>query len=204
MKPLPRRAVLTASVALLAAGGGIGAWLALRPAAGGPAGDAVAIGGPFSLIDGHGATVTDRDLRGSYLLIYFGYTFCPDVCPTTLAALAAALGDMGAAAAQVRPVFITVDPWRDTPAVVRDYVAAFSPRLTGLTGTPAQIAAVEREYRVYAARHVTGPGPGDYSMDHTSLIYLMDPRGRFVALVAADQPPGQMAADIESHLARTT
>lgn len=197
LPPLPRRRVLAAAGAVLGLAAGAGAWLVLRPGAG----DAgLAIGGPFTLTDGNGRVVTDASLRGRYALIYFGYTYCPDVCPTTLNALAAALVELGPKGDRVTPVFITVDPARDTPPVVRSYVAAFSPRLVGLTGTPAQIAKVEREYRVYAARHVTGPGPGDYTMDHTSLIYLMDPRGRFVAVVRADQPPQAMAADITSHL----
>ncbi len=197
LPPLPRRRLLAASAAVLILAGGAGAWSLLRPGAG----DAgLSIGGPFSLTDAEGRSVTDRDLRGRYLLVYFGYTFCPDVCPTTLNTLASALSDMGPEADRLTPVFITVDPWRDTPKVIRDYVTAFSPRLRGLTGTPSQIEAVEREYRVYAARHVTGPGPNDYSMDHTSLLYLMDPRGRFVAVIRADQTPAGMAADIQSHL----
>ncbi len=197
LPPLPRRSVLAASAAALGLAAGAGIWLALGPR---DSDAGAAIGGPFTLTDGDGRTVTDRDLRGRYLLVYFGYTFCPDVCPTTLNALAGALTAMGRDADRVTPVFITVDPERDTPSVLRSYVAAFSPRLRGLTGTPAQIATVEREYRVYAARHVTGPGPGDYSMDHTSLIYLMDPRGRFVSVVRADQAPAEMAADISRHL----
>ncbi len=194
---LPRRRVLAAGAAALGVVAAGGIFLALRPDDG-QAG--FAIGGPFTLTGSHGETVTDRDLRGRFALIYFGYTFCPDVCPTTLNTLATALGAMGPEANRITPVFITVDPQRDTPAVLRSYVAAFSPRLRGFTGTPAQIAAVEREYRVYAARHVTGPGPGDYTMDHTSLIYLMDPQGRFVTVIRADQTPAEMAADIQSHL----
>jgi protein SCO1/2 len=155
-----------------------------------------AIGGPFTLTDPAGRSVTERDLRGRYALIYFGYTYCPDVCPTTLTDLAGALHDLGAKADRVTPVFITVDPRRDTPKVMGQYTAAFSPRLLGLTGTPAQIAQVEAEYGVYAARQVTGPGADDYTMAHSSLLYLMAPNGRFLAPIAADQSPAQMAAAI--------
>lgn len=197
LPPLQRRGVLAAAGGVVAVVAAAGGWLLLRPGSG-TAG--LAIGGRFTLTDGAGRSVSDHSLLGRWLLIYFGYTYCPDVCPTTLNTIAEALARLGAAAARVTPVFITVDPQRDTPAVVAAYVGAFSPRLVGLTGTPAQIAAVEREYRVYAARHVTGPGPGDYTMDHSSLIYLMDPRGRFAAVLPADQTPQELAADLSHYL----
>jgi len=171
-----------------------GAWLYL--ARGTEAGGGLAIGGPFTLIDGAGHTVTDRDLRGRYTLIYFGYTFCPDVCPTTLNEVAAALDKLGPQADRLNAVFITVDPQRDTPAVVHDYTAAFSPRILGLTGTPQQIADVAREYRVYYAPHRTGEGAGDYTVDHSSILYLMDPQGRFVAPIRTDESGAAMAADL--------
>jgi len=145
-----------------------------------------AVGGHFSLVDGQGQTVTDRTFRGKYMLVYFGYTHCPDVCPTTLSDIAAALKQLGPRAARIVPVFITVDPARDTPAVMAHYTALFSPRIVGLTGSAAQIAAVAGKYHVYFARHATGPGPDDYSMDHSSVLYLMGPDGRFVAPIAAD------------------
>ncbi len=156
---------------------------------------ASAIGGPFTLENSAGQTVTDRTYRGKYMLVYFGYTYCPDVCPTTLQAMANALDALGAKANDIAPIFISVDPARDTPAVMKRYTAAFSPRLIGLTGTPQEIAKVAREYHVYYAKHVTGPGPDDYGMDHSSVIYLMDPNGRFVAPVE-EASPQQMAADI--------
>src|SRR5690348_7576378 len=154
------------------------------------------IGGPFTLEDGNGKPVSDTEFRGKYMLIYFGYTYCPDVCPTTLNELADALDHLGAKAAKLQPIFITVDPKRDTPAVVKQYAAAFSPRLLGLTGTPDQIAHVAKEYRVYYAEHRTGPGPNDYSMDHSSVLYLMDPNGKFVAPIRPDENGTEMAADI--------
>jgi protein SCO1/2 len=148
---------------------------------------ALTVGGPFSLIDGDGHPVTDQTWRGKYMLVYFGYTFCPDVCPTTLSAVADALDKMGPKADRLQTLFITVDPKRDTASVVKQYAAAFSPRITGLTGSPDQIAAAAKAYRVYYAEHRTGPGPDDYSMDHSSVLYLMGPDGRFIAPVRADQ-----------------
>jgi len=130
------------------------------------------------------------------MLVYFGYTYCPDVCPTTLSALAAALDKLGPKASELAPIFITIDPRRDTPQVMGRYTAAFSPRLIGLTGTPAEIAKVAKEYWVYYAKHVTGPGPNDYSMDHSSIIYMMGPNGKFIAPVHAESSPADMAADI--------
>ena len=174
---------------------GAAGWFLLRPSAG-----SVEIGGPFALVDGDGKAFTDRDLRGAFALVYFGYTFCPDVCPTTLAAMTAAVDALGVDAARVRPVFITIDPARDTPAKVREYAAAFSPRLVGLTGDAAAIAHAAGEYRVYYAPHRTGPGPGDYTMDHSSVIYLVDPQGQFRAVIRADQPPSDIAAEIRRNL----
>ena len=160
---------------------------------GGPPGG-LAVGGPFSLIDGDGKPVSDQTWRGKYMLVYFGYTFCPDVCPTTLSTVGDALDRLGAKADRVQPIFITVDPKRDRPAVVKDYAAAFGPRIAGLTGSAEQIAAVAKAYRVYFAEHRNGPGPDDYTMDHSSILYLMGPDGRFVAPIRADQSGPDMAA----------
>ena len=161
---------------------------------------AAQVGGPFTLVDGAGKAVTDQTFRGKFMLVYFGYTFCPDVCPTTLNDVAQALDKLGAKADRVQPLFITVDPARDTPAVIKQYAAAFSPRLQGLTGTADQIAAVAHEYRVYYAPHKTGPNPGDYTMDHSSILYLMDPKGTFVGILRADEGADQMAADLANDL----
>jgi len=154
---------------------------------------ALTVGGPFSLIDGDGKPVTDQSWRGKYMLVYFGYTYCPDVCPTTLTNLADAMDKLGAKADRVQPLFITVDPKRDTPPVVKQYAAAFGPRMIGLTGSADQIAAVAKEYRVYYAEHRTGPGPDDYSMDHSSVLYLMGPDGQFIAPLRADEDGAAMA-----------
>jgi protein SCO1/2 len=166
-----------------------GAYLFLS--GGQPAG--LTVGGPFSLIDGDGHPVTDQTWRGKYMLVYFGYTYCPDVCPTTLSAVADALDKMGAKADRIQPLFITVDPKRDKPSVVKQYAAAFSPRLIGLTGSPEQIATAAKGYRVYYAEHRTGPGPDDYSMDHSSVLYLMGPDGKFIEPVRADQSGSEIA-----------
>lgn len=180
-------------VAVLIMGTGAFVWLS-----GG--GSASLVGGPFTLEDGAGKQVTDRDFRGKYMLVYFGYTFCPDVCPTTLNEVSDAIDHLGAKANELQPIFITVDPKRDTPAVVKQYTAAFSPKLIGLTGTPEQIAAVAKAYRVYYAEHRTGPGPNDYSMDHSSILYLMGPDGKFIAPVRADESGKDMAADLSKLL----
>jgi protein SCO1/2 len=158
---------------------------------------ALTVGGPFSLIDGDGKPVTDQTWHGKYMLVYFGYTYCPDVCPTTLTNVAAAMDKLGPKADQIQPLFITVDPERDTPAVVKQFAAAFSPRLIGLTGSPEQIATAAKEYRVYYAKHVTGPGPNDYSMDHSSVLYLMGRDGKFIAPLRADQDGPEIAAQLK-------
>jgi protein SCO1/2 len=174
---------------------GSGGFLWLNGGSGG--GNPMGIGGPFVLQDGNGKPVSDKDFRGKYMLVYFGYTFCPDVCPTTLNAVAEAMDKLGPAAARIQPLFITVDPKRDTPALVKQYVAAFGSSIKGLTGTADEIAKVAREYRVYFAEHRTGPGPNDYSMDHSSVLYLMDPKGGFLAPVRADQTGDEIAANLK-------
>ena len=156
------------------------------------------IGGPFQLVGGDGKLVTDRDFRGRWMLIYFGYTSCPDVCPTTLTQIAAALDRLGPDADKIRPVFITIDPKRDTPNVVREYAAAFSPRLVGLTGSPEQIAKVEADYRVFAAEHRTGNGPNDYTMDHSSILYLAGPDGHLVGPLNAEATAAELATKLRA------
>jgi protein SCO1/2 len=180
---------LLLAVLLLGAGGFL--WLSS-----GSGNASMGIGGPFTLEDGGGKVVTDRDFRGAYMLVYFGYTFCPDVCPTTLTAVADAVERLGPDAGKLRPVFITVDPKRDTPPVVAKYAAAFGPGIIGLTGTPEQIAQVAKAYRVYYAEHRTGSGPNDYSMDHSSVLYLMGPQGDFIAPLRADQSGEEMASEL--------
>jgi len=156
---------------------------------------AVSVGGPFTLVDDSGKTVSDRDFRGKWMLVYFGYTHCPDVCPTVLTHMANALDELGPkTAADVAPLFITVDPDRDTPAVMHNYLSAFDVHIHGLSGSDDQVTAAEAEYRVYAAKH---PEPdGSYSMDHSSIIYVMNPAGEFVANFTVETTVDAMAAKL--------
>lgn len=163
----------------------------------------VQIGGPFRLVDQSGSAVTDADYRGHWMLVYFGYTFCPDVCPTELQTIAAALDKLGPDAAKVAPLFITVDPARDTPAVLAKYVALFGHGIVGLTGTPEEIAAVARAFRVYYAKAPVG-GSATYLMDHSSFLYLLDPKGRLAALFNQDTSADDLAAGLRERLSQRT
>jgi protein SCO1 len=167
-----------------------------------PATSAVTIGGPFTLSAPDGSLVTDQTYRGKWLLVYFGYTSCPDSCPTMLVEIAAALKKLGPDAARIQPLFITVDPQRDTPEMMQQYTQSFDPRIIGLTGTPQQIAAVAQEYGAYYVRHMTGPGAEDYVMDHSTYLYVMDPRGKFVRAFHSDTSGDQIAEALRKLLAR--
>ena len=158
---------------------------------------ASAIGGSFSLTDQSGKTVTDQDLKGKPFLVFFGFTHCPDVCPTTLFDVSELLRALGSDADKTQALFITVDPERDTPQVLKDYLSSFDPHLRALTGDVAQITAVEKAYRVYAKK-VPGKD-GEYSMDHTALVYLMDKEGRFVAPFNLKRSPKDTAADLRRY-----
>jgi protein SCO1 len=136
------------------------------------------IGGPFTLVATHGATVSDQTYRGKWEIIYFGYTFCPDACPVALSKLSLALEKLGSDADKVQAIFITVDPQRDTQQVLAEYLKSFDSRVAGLTGPQAEIEKVIKEYRVYAAPQKTG-GNNDYLVDHSSYFYLFDPQGTF-------------------------
>ena len=170
-----------ALVALLAALSiaGTAYYLAFLPRGQVSSGSAL-IGGPFSLTDQSGRKVTEKDFLGKYMLVFFGYTYCPDVCPTELQVMSAALDSLGARADDIQPVFITVDPQRDTPEVMKQYVANFHPRLLGLTGSPEEIAQVAKAYRVYYSKVDNNSGPDAYLMDHSSIIYMMDRQGKFL------------------------
>lgn len=162
----------------------------------------VTIGGPFTLTAPDRTTVTEQTYRGKWLLVYFGFTSCPDTCPTTLLEVAAALEKLGPDADKLQPLFITVDPLRDTPAVMGNYTQSFHPRIIGLTGTPQQIAAVAQEYGVYYAPHRTGPAAEDYVMDHGTYLYLMDPHGKFVRGFDADTPGVRLAEAVRGAMAQ--
>ncbi|HZQ12170.1 MAG TPA: SCO family protein [Pseudolabrys sp.] len=163
---------------------------------GGPGGSA--IGGPFRLVDQDGKAITDQDMRGKPLLVFFGYTHCPDVCPATLFEISEVLRAMGNDADRVNALYITVDPERDTPAVMKDYLSSFDPHLRGASGDAKAIEQVEQGYHVYAKKVPTGNG--DYSMDHTALVYLMDKQGRFVAPFSLKRRPEDAAADLRKYL----
>lgn len=138
------------------------------------------VGGPFTLTDQNGRKVTDKDFRGHYMLVFFGYTYCPDICPTELQVMSAALDSLGAKADAIQPVFISFDPERNTPEVLKQYVSNFHPRLVGLTGTPEEVAAAAKAYRVYYSKVANGSAPDTYLMDHSTITYLMDPQGKFL------------------------
>jgi protein SCO1 len=167
----------------------------LGPNASGPP----VIGGPFKLIDQNGKPITDADMRGRPFLVFFGYTHCPDICPTTLFEMSEVLRAMGKDADRTNGgLFITVDPDRDTPAVMKDYLSNFDRHLRGATGDQKELTAVEHEYRVYAKKHPMENG--DYSMDHSAVVYLMDKNGRFIAPFNLKRSPQAAAADLKKYL----
>jgi protein SCO1/2 len=159
-----------------------------------------AIGGPFTLVDTKGNTVTEAVLNGHYSLVYFGYTYCPDICPLALQNMTQALEIAGPVADDVVPVFITIDPERDTPQVMADYIGHFHPRMIGLTGTPEQVSQAEQAYRVYAAKAGGTPGKNDYLMNHSGFIYLMDKNGKYVTHFTKDVEPKVIAGRIRREL----
>jgi protein SCO1/2 len=163
-----------------------------------PSVTASAVGGPFTLTDQTGRAVSDKDLKGHPFLVFFGFTHCPDVCPTTLFEVSEVLRKLGPDAGGARGLFVTVDPERDTPAVLKDYLASFDPHLVGLTGTREQVDAMVKAYRAYA-RKVPGKD-GEYTMDHTALVYLMDKQGRFVSPFNLKRKPEESAADLRRYL----
>jgi len=195
----PLLVLMIAMVAVVAIAG-VAIWRITEsaPAAGG---SAVNIGGPFTLTDQTGTTVTDKTYDGSYRLIYFGYTFCPDACPTELGVMAQAIEEMGPAGQKVQPIFITIDPDRDTVQQLKTYVPLFDKRLVGLTGTPQQVAAVAKEYKVYYSKaDQPGVDAKSYGMNHSSFVYLMDPDGKFLTVFSSDTGSDKMAAEIKRYM----
>ncbi len=200
------RTLSYALVLLLAAGVGAAFWLRPQPGMeqrlGGVAvPPGVAIGGPFRLTDHNGQRVTEASYRGRLMLIFFGFTHCPDICPTELQSMAEVLERLGPAAERVAPLFISIDPERDGPEELARYLALFDDRIIGLTGTAEEIASVARAFRVYYAK-VHPPDASTYTMDHSSFTYLLDGEGRFLALFRHGTPPEEMAQAIRSHLGR--
>jgi protein SCO1/2 len=165
-----------------------------------PAGSSQAsLGGAFALVDGNGRQVTDQTFRGKWMMVFFGYTHCPDVCPTTLSDIAQALDQLGPLAGQIQPLFVTVDPERDDPATMRDYTQAFGTRILGLTGSPAQIAAIAKAYHVYYAKHPEGTG---YSMDHSAIVYVMRPDGTPAGFLTPDIGASAIADKLKAIVAK--
>ena len=195
-----RRRIIAVAGALVAV---VAALLIAMPGRKEPAGPltGAAIGGAFAGIDQDGHPITDRMLRGRYVLYYFGYTFCPDVCPLDVANLARGMvqfaGKSPGRAARVRPVFVTVDPARDTPAVLKTWLAAFPARFTGITGTPAQMMAMRTAFRVYAQPQGSGR---DYLVDHSAAIYLFGPDGRPISFVERGAAPAAVAAELDRYV----
>ncbi|MGE0094149.1 MAG: SCO family protein [Alphaproteobacteria bacterium] len=195
-RPFIRVAIIAAVLAIIAAGAAL--WTFFNaPTPQVTSSGTASVGGPFTLVDQQGRTVTDEAFRGRWMLVFFGFTHCPDVCPTALNDMSATLTELGAAADKVQPIFITVDPARDTVEAMSQYVANFDPRIVALTGTPEQIAQAAKAYRVYYKKVPQGD---DYTMDHTGILYLMDPQGRFMTHFTPNTPPADMAARIRKLL----
>jgi len=158
------------------------------------------IGGPFTLVGRDGKPVTDQAFRGKYMLVFFGFTHCPDICPAELQVMAAALDELGPKANEIIPIFITLDPERDTPMVVSDYVTNFSPRFVGLTGSSEQIAAAAKAYRVVYSKFQQDKTSSDYSIDHSALVYLMGKDGEYITHFAYGTPASQMTETLRRYL----
>jgi protein SCO1/2 len=157
-----------------------------------------AIGGPFQLVDQNGSTVTAEKLQGKPTLLFFGYTHCPDICPTTLFDVSEVLRSLGKDADRVNAYFVSVDPERDSPAILKDYLSSFDPHLKGLTGDSGAVARMLAEFRVYAKK--VPAKDGDYTMDHSAMVYLMDRSGHFVAPFKLDRKPDEAAADLKRYI----
>jgi protein SCO1/2 len=186
-------AVLIAGAAALAATA-----LVLWPRGGQVAVSPSSIGGPFKLVDQNGRTVTEADFAGKPFLVFFGFTHCPDICPTALFDMSETFRRLGPDAEKVAAVFISVDPERDTPEKLKEYLQSFHPRISALTGTPAEIEAVTKSYKAYYKK-VPLDG-NDYTMDHSAIVYLMDRNGRFVAPFNLKRPADESAADLRRYL----
>lgn len=158
------------------------------------------IGGPFTLVSTSGEQVSDQSYRGKWLLIFFGFTYCPDACPTSLYNMSVSLEKLAGYSNKIQPLFITVDPERDTREVMKDYLTSFDPRFVGLTGTRAQIDSVVKAYRVYAERQQP-EGDKNYLVAHSAYVYLMDPRGTFVNVIQGSTSGDEMAAWILKEIA---
>jgi protein SCO1/2 len=177
---LPSTPRLIVAILLLTLAGGLGfyawnsAWIEKKISG------VALIGGPFEMLNQNGVKVTEKDFAGKPKLMFFGYTYCPDVCPTELQIMSATLDQLGDQAKDVQPIFVTIDPERDTPPVLKSYLESFGPRWTGLTGTPEQIRGITRAWHVFYEKRDNKDAPKDYLMDHSSFIFLMGPDGKFL------------------------
>jgi protein SCO1 len=197
-KGLLAAAVMVGAIAVAAGATALWMGLALRAQV---QSSATKIGGPFTLVDDTGVQVSEADLKGKSTVMYFGYTFCPEVCPTTLTDLVQWMQMIGRDADRLNYVFVTVDPERDTPKVMHDYVSAFDPRIRGLTGTSEQIAKVTKEYGVNYKRISTSDG--GYVMDHSAVLYMMDPNVRFVGVIPYQEDTAKAVAKLKKLAAQS-
>jgi len=201
-----RRTRLLIALALAAAGAAVaaaGTMLVAVPVPTVTTSGTAAIGGPFTLAATNGETVTDQTYRGKWLLIFFGYTFCPDACPTALNNISVALEKLGSDAGKLQPLFVTVDPRRDTRDAMSDYLKSFDSRIIGLTGSQTQIDSVVREYRVYVAQQKSETGSDDYVVSHSAYIYLMNPEGKFVNVIQGNEAGDEIAAWLRKEMTRS-
>ena len=195
----PRTAFLAGALVFAVGAAGLaGAVLHLGRGGGQTATQPSDVGGPFQLVDQNGATVTEADLKGKPYLVFFGFTRCPDVCPTALYEISQAFQALGPDAAKTQALFVTVDPARDTPEALKGYLSSFSPQIRGLTGGQAEVDAMVKAYRAYAKKQSLESG--DYTMDHTAVVYLMDRNGAFVAPLNLKRSPEDVAAEIRRYL----
>jgi protein SCO1 len=200
---MPKRQFFLTALAAIAGFSGMALFVAFLASSTGPGKDATiaAIGGPFVLVDDTGAPVTESALAGKPSTIYFGYTYCPEVCPTTLLDLSRWIKELGTDAGKLNYVFVTVDPERDTSQLMHAYLSSFDKRIRGFTGTSEQIAKIARQYRVYYKKVPTKDG--GYVMDHSSIIYLMGPDGKFFSMIAYQENDASAVAKLRNLVAST-
>ncbi len=194
----PRTAFIAGAIAFLVGASALTVAVFQMQDAGRPTVQASSVGGPFKLVDQNGQTVTEADLKGKATVVFFGFTHCPDVCPTALYDITQALNALGPDGDKAQALFVTVDPERDTPEAMKSYMSSFSPRIRGLTGSPEAVTGMVKAYRAYAKKQPLKDG--DYTMDHTAVVYLMDKTGAFVAPLNLKREPTEVAAEIKRHV----
>jgi cytochrome oxidase Cu insertion factor (SCO1/SenC/PrrC family) len=160
------------------------------------------VGGPFTMVNHKGETVTDLSFRGKPMLLFFGFTFCPDICPTELQVMTAAIAELGEAGKDIQPILVSIDPARDTPQVLANYVANFGENVTGLTGSEQQVAEMAGAYRVFYSKQDNSKDPANYLMDHSSIIYLMGANGKFIKHFSYTTDAKALATGLKAALGR--